>query len=162
MSTYKVGSPGDMFDLVATGAGGESNVIDTGTLSNVSIFGMVHAAPGNINVYQGQSSNPLHMVYNKAKSEPTLTKVPDPPDWSDDGVSYKKGQLVKVTANRFWCKEDHVSNDSTRTTANTDLWIACGENHPVSFAIDLSTAARFVKVTVANDVTAFVTCAAKP
>lgn len=158
-NTHKAGSNGNMWKHEQTGAGGSSNIIDTGTLSKVSIFGMVHADSA-ITVHAGQISD--YLIYNHDKSEPTLTKIPDAVAWSDDSVSYSVGDIVKSGNNMYWCIEDHVSNDSTNTTANTDLWKDCSTTHPKSFHIDLDSAARFVKLVSPTDVLAFVTCAAKP
>ena len=162
MNTHKVGSAGNMFFSEETGALGESNVIDTGTLSKVSIFGLVAADEGELRVYQGQSSNPAHMVYCETKSKPTTTKIPDPAAWSNDSVEYEVGDLVKSGDDIFWCIKAHTSDGVTNTTADATLWNDCGVSYPESFHIDIDSAARFIKVIVQNDVLATVTCAAKP
>ena len=159
MSAFRTGSAGNMWKHSQTGAAGSSGVVDTGTLSKLSIFGMVHA-DSDFKVYVGQSSN--SMIYHHGKSSPTLTKIPDGPAWSDAGVEYSVGDIVKSGDNMYWCIEAHTSNSTTRTTANDTLWKDCSTTHPKSFHIELDTSARFVKLVSPTDVLAVVTCAAKP
>ena len=162
LTTWLSGVHGNLWENAQTEANGLSPVIDTGNLSSVTIMGMIHVDSAlEVQVSQNGKDFYPNTIVNAAVAD-GLAKIPDGPTWSDDGVAYKVGDIVKHSTNMFWCIEDHVSNNSTRTTANADLWKDCNTTHPKAFHHTWQTGARYIRVKSPTDVLAHMTIALKP
>lgn len=160
-TTHKAGLRGNIWNGGATTGADEdgfSKIVDVGNLAHICLMG-VKSGSATFRIYLSQDG--VSWFYSESLTDDLdPVQYPVVKDW-ESGENYVEGDIVKDNGDYFICIQDHKAVGD-KDTDNSDYWVEVDADYPRMFGYNFTTGARYIRLNSSADITAVVTCAAKP